>query len=252
MLPSSVVAAVTAAALVASPTGAVETLRYRIHQQFDQVVDLTAMGQAEQVVSMAYDVFMTVDVTDSAGGRAVRAVVDSLVPGEGADNPAAAGVLNMFKDLRGSGFVNAEGEAEGFGDVDSTRRAQLRGLVDGLFPKIKPGAKAGDTWADTVNTTDTVQTQIMTRNSITNHVAASGEGGALKVSSKAAYSLSGTVQGGLPIEGRGNTTSEMQVASGGWVVTAKSDDQVDLLVAPPGAGPIPISNQTVSTITMLR
>lgn len=252
MLPSSVIAAVTAAALVASPTGAVETLRYRIHQQFDQVVDLSAMGQAEQVVSMAYDVFLTLEVADSAGGRAVRAVVDSLVPGEGADNPAAAGVLNNFKEMSGSGFINADGEAEGFGDVDSTRGPQLRGLVDGLFPKLKRGAKAGDTWADTVNATDTVQTQIITRNSITNHVAAEGDGGALKISSKAAYSLSGTVQGGLPLEGRGNTTSEMQVASGGWVVSAQSDDQVDLLIAPPGGGPIPISNQTVSTITMLR
>lgn len=252
MLPSSVIAAITAAALVASPSSAAEKLRYKIHQQMDQVVDLSSMGQPEQVVSAGYDVYVTLDVTDSAGGRAVRAAVDSVVPGTGADHPAMAGMLSIYKDLSGSGFVTADGDAEGFVDVDSARGAQLRGLVDGLFPKLKAGAKAGDTWADTVNTTDTIPTGITTRNSVTNHVAAEGEGGALKVSSKAAYSVSGVVQGGMPLEGRGNTTSEMQVAPGGWVVSATSDDQSDLLIAPPGAGPIPISNQMVSTITMLR
>lgn len=252
MLPSPVIAAVTAAALVASPSSAVETLRYQIHQQMDQVVDLSAMGQSEQVLSAGYDVFVTLNVTDSAGGRAVSAAVDSVVPGAGADNPAMAGLLNAFKGLSGSGFVNADGKAEGFVDVDSARGSQLRALVDGLFPKLKAGAKPGDSWADTVNTTDTSSTGITTRNSVTNHVAAEGEGGTLKVSSKSAYSVSGVVQGGLPLEGRGNTTSEMHVASSGWVVSAKSDDQSDLLVAPPGAGPIPISNQMASTITMLR
>ena len=252
MIPSSVIAAVTAAALVASPSGAAETLRYRIQQQIDQVVDLTAMGQAEQVLSAVYDVFLTIEVTDSAGGRAVKATVDSVIPGPGADNPALAGVINAFKDLHGAGFVDAEGEAEGFVDVDSTRGLQLRGLVDGLFPKVKAGAKAGDNWSDTVSTTDTVPTGITTRNSVTNHVATAGEGGGLRISSTSAYSLSGTVQGDLPIEGKGNSTAEVHVAPGGWLLSGKSEDQSDLLVAPPGAGVIPIANQVSGTITLLQ
>lgn len=252
MIPSTIIAAVTAAALVASPPGSVETLRYRIQQQIDQVVDLSAVGQAEQVLSAAYDVFVTLEVTDSAGGRAVKAVVDSVVPGPGADNPALAGMINTFKELSGAGFVTAEGEAEGFDDVDSARGPQLRGLVDGLFPKLKAGAKAGDSWSDTVSTTDTVPTGITTRNAVTNHVAAAGEDGGLKVSSRSAYSLSGTVQGGLPLEGKGNSTAEVHVAPGGWLLSGKSDDQSDLLIAPPGAGVIPIANQVSGTITLLQ
>ncbi|HEU4800905.1 MAG TPA: hypothetical protein VFS94_09745 [Gemmatimonadales bacterium] len=252
MIPSTAIAAVTVAALIASPSGAAETLRYRIQQQIDQVVDLSAMGQAEQVLSAAYDLYLTLEVTDSAGGRAVRATVDSVVPGPGADNPALAAMIGGFKDLRGAGFVTAEGEAEGFVDVDSVRGPQLRGLVDGLFPMVKPGTKAGDSWSDTVSTTDTIPTGITSRSAVTNHMAAAGDGGALKITSKSAYSLSGTVQGGLPLEGRGNSTAEVHVAPGGWVLSGKSDDQSDLLLAPPGAGVIPIANQVSGTITMLQ
>lgn len=252
MLPSIAIAAVTAAALLASPTGAAETLRYRIQQQIDQVVDLSAMGQPEQTLSAGYDVFLTLQVTDSADGKAVQAVVDSVVAGPGGDNPALSGMLNAFKDLRGAGFVTAEGEAEGFVDVDSARGPQLRGLVDGLFPKLKPGARAGDSWSDTLSTTDTAPTGITTRNAVTNHMAAAGEGGALRVTSKSAYSLSGTVQGGIPLEGKGSSTAEVHVAPSGWVLSAKSDDQSDLLIAPPGQGVIPIANQMSSTITMLQ
>jgi hypothetical protein len=252
MIPSTVIAAITVAALVASPASAVETLRYRIQQQIDQVVDLSAMGQAEQVLSAVFDVFLTIDVTDSAGGRAVRATVDSVVAGPGADNPALAAMIGGFKDLHGAGFVTAEGEAEGFVDVDSARGPQLRGLVDGLFPKIRPGTKAGDSWSDTVSTTDTMPTGITTRNAVTNNVAEAGDGGALKITSKSAYSLSGNVQGGLPLEGKGNSTSEVHVAPGGWLLRGKSEDQSDLLVAPPGAGVIPIANQVSGTITLLQ
>ena len=252
MIPSTVIAVVTAAALVASPTAAPETLRYRIQQQIDQVVDLSAVGQPEQVLSAVYDVFLTIDLTDSAGGRAVQAAVDSVVAGPGADNPALASMINAFKDLRGAGFVTADGEAEGFVDVDSVRGPQLRGLVDGLFPKLRPGTKAGDSWSDTVSTTDTVPNGITTRNAVTNHMAAAGEGGTLKITSNSAYSLSGTVNGGLPLEGKGNSTAEVNVAPGGWVLSGKSDDQSDLLVAPPGAGVIPIANQVSGTITILQ
>src|SRR5258708_3270980 len=61
-------------AWVLAPT----TTKYRIDQSLTQEIDATAAGGAKQRIAFSTSSFVTVTLADSAGGKTMRVVVDSM------------------------------------------------------------------------------------------------------------------------------------------------------------------------------
>jgi hypothetical protein len=126
--------------------------RYRIDQSLSQEVDATPAGQGKQSLSFSTSSFVTVTATDSAGGKVLRVVVDSMRGDSATPIPAA-----VFDSARGAvyhGFVAREGrpgrlELMGGGPPAA---AQVQGLISDFYPWVRPGLRSGEAWADTTVT----------------------------------------------------------------------------------------------------
>ena len=231
------------------------TLKYRIAQKTEQTIDASAMGQGEQKVNIGYTAFVTVILNDSASGRSVRAVVDSIAPDSGV-MPQFSTPLMSAKGATGAGFLDATGTLQGFkqtGDTNSVRGNTLRGLVTSLFPKMKRAAKAGDSWTDTTETSDTTSGTPVTRRSVTNYKASAGSAKALKIDATGSYSLAGAGENGVAFEGTGKSTASFHRASEGYIMDGSFNDNADLsLTIPQAPAPVPVANVSTITITLLR
>ena len=112
MLPATYYAALAAAALVLPLQGrAPTTTKYRIDQVLSQEMDATAAGGAKQKIAFTTSSFVTVRLADSAGGKVMRVVVDSLRGDSAVPIPAA--VLDSAKGAEFHGFVEKSGKPSG-------------------------------------------------------------------------------------------------------------------------------------------
>lgn len=231
--------------------GAPETLRYRIEQSFEQKIDLSSMGQGEQNVAASSSIYLTVQVDDSAGGKAVTATVDSLVFGPGA-NPAVVQQMGAINGATGSGFIAADGEVIGFAPADSMAPS-VKGFVQSVFPKLSRKPAAGDSWSDTTSATDSTGGQVITRSVVTNYSAAAGQGGAVALSTTGSYSMSGIVNNGMTLDGTGRSTGRYELMPRGFIRSGTFADTADMAVVPPMANDvIPIVNAQNTVITLLQ
>lgn len=245
--------ALLAALFVPTAGSAPVTLKYKFTQNFEQTIDLSVMGQDVQTQQANYDVYVTLTAQDSAGGHAVVAKVDSLVPAAGSDPMITGALTGALKNATDSGFVNAEGEASGF--ASGPGGASLKGLMQAIFPKVKKGAKPGDVWTDTTTTVDSAQGGAITRKSITNYTASAGDKwkgeATLKLVSTASMTISGS-QGGADIDGNGHHNSTATLSRDGHLVSALSSMELDMTANTPQApAPLPIVNKISSTATLL-
>lgn len=125
--------------------------RYRIDQTLSQEVDGSAAGQGKDSLRFRAVSFVTVTVTDSAGGKALRVVVDSMRGDSTSPIPPA-----VFDSVRGAVygmFVSRDGRpgilrAAKPGSVST----QVQGLIADFFPWVRPGLRPGQSWADTTVT----------------------------------------------------------------------------------------------------
>ena len=83
------------------------TVRYRIDQTLNQEVDATGAGAGKQVIRFTTTSFLTVKLTDSAGGKAVRAVLDSM-QGDSA-TPIPASVMDSARGGEFRGYLERSG-----------------------------------------------------------------------------------------------------------------------------------------------
>jgi hypothetical protein len=253
MLSRSAPFALLAVLLVPVTGTAPITLKYKISQHYSQIVDLTALGQDPQTNAADYDVYTTVVSQDSAGGHAVSVTVDSVVPAANADPQVAAALTSSLKGAAGAGFVAADGEVSGFtGDAKGTA---LKGLAQAVYPKIRMGTKPGDKWADTSSAVDSVPGGAMTRNTVTNYTSAAGDSWkgepTLKVQAAASYTVNGS-QTGLTVSGNGTINGTFTVSRAGHTVSGQNSGKASVTASGAQAPmPIPIENETSSTITLL-
>ncbi|HET8633684.1 MAG TPA: hypothetical protein VFL88_06025 [Gemmatimonadales bacterium] len=229
------------------------TLKYKVSQHFSQTIDLTAMGGETQSGAADYDVYVTINSQDSAGGHAVAVKVDSLIPAAGADPQVAATLTAQMKDAAGSGFVDAKGKVSGF--PADPKGGALRQLMQAVYPAVKKGARPGDTWSDTAAVTDSMMGGAVSRNVVTNYTASAGDKwkgeSTLKLVAATSYTVSGT-QSGVAVEGNGRSNGTFTVSRAGHIVSGQNSGQVNINATSPQAPmPIPIVNETTSTITLL-
>jgi hypothetical protein len=154
LLPATRYPALAAAALVLPLLGRAPTItKYRIDQSMSQEMDATPAGGPRQKIAFTTSSFITVRLADSAGGKVMRVVVDSLRGDSAVPIPAA--VLDSARGAEFHGFVAKSGKPSGLQPVRSNPAAvQIQGLLSDFFPWIKAGLKVGDSWADTTAKTD--------------------------------------------------------------------------------------------------
>ena len=140
-----------AAVLILPATGlAPTTTRYRIDQSLFQEIDATAAGGAKQVIAFTTSSFVTVTLADSAGGKVMRVIIDSLIGDRATPIPAA--VLDSARGAEFRGFVDRSGRPTGLQPVHGTSAiAQVQGLLSDFYPWSRAGIKVGQSWSDTTD-----------------------------------------------------------------------------------------------------
>src|SRR5918999_3328289 len=127
--------------------------KYRIDQPLAQELDATAAGGTRQKVAFKTSSFVTVTLADSAGGKTIRVVVDS-VRGDTA-SPIPPAVLDSVRGAEFRGFVDRSGKPTGLEPTGKVAAAaQIQGLLSDFFPWTKAGLRIGDSWVDTTAKTD--------------------------------------------------------------------------------------------------
>src|SRR6476469_4561055 len=101
--------ALAAAAIVLPLLGkAPTTTKYRIDQSLTQEIDATAAGGAKQKIAFTTSRFVTLTLADSAGGKVMRVVVDSLRGDSAVPIPRA--VLDSARGAEFHGYIEKSGK----------------------------------------------------------------------------------------------------------------------------------------------
>ncbi len=233
--------------------------RYRLDLSSKSTVDLTPVGGAEQHSSLDIAGFLTITLTDSAGGRIMRAVLDSIVPDSAGTIPREA-----FDSARGSSWhalVAKNGRISELTPIDTTiATSQFAGIIAAFFPRVKPGARVGDTWTDTLDFTNSSDNGTTTARAVTNFQAVSMEKRegvkALHITSAFSSARTGTIpspQGDLSIDGTGTGKGEYFVATDGRYLGGTSSETTTLTIVGGGApAAIPVTATNTLTVSLLK
>lgn len=236
------------------------TTRYRIHQAVETAVDLSAFGQPEQVQTQDLTWFTTVTATDSAGGRALRVVLDSVQADMGMA-PIPAGAVTAARGTAFRAWLDPLGKMatvrrEGGEEAGGMFAAVFEGQLRGLYPRWKPGAQAGEHWSDTLDVqTRTVQATTTVRTVTTFvHRGEEAQGGepALRLDADFSTETSGALQtpgGPADMAGTGTGTATYHVARDGRLLAMTATTQGNATVSGDFA-PMPIPLRIRSTVTM--
>jgi hypothetical protein len=233
--------------------------RYRIDQSLAQEVDATAAGQGKQSITFKTSSFVTVSLKDSAGGKAMRVVVDSI-KGD-STTPIPTAVLDSVRGAVYGAFITKEGRPGRLETSNASGAAgQIQGLLSDFFPWVRAGIRPGQAWADTsVNSTgegaDTV-----TVKRVINYRAVPPEPKQPAKSVRVATDYSSEVAGSQPtpsgsarIEGNGTGTGsylvspEGQYLGGEWELASAL--KLSAAFAPE---PLPISLRQTTKVSTIK
>ncbi len=240
-------------ALQPAPHSGSYTARYKVSQRIQQDVDATALGGGKQGFVVKTTSYVQITLTDSAGGRAVRVLVDSI-HGDSLPPGAPADMLTKAAGVVVTGFVDPKGKIT---DVKSSNEAgglQLSSLVQQLMPPLRNPLKVGDAWTDTTETSTGVASGTMNTRTVTNFKVTGTEmSGAVKASRvDAAFSsaIAGTQEtpgGSADIDGTGTGTSSYLVAPDGRLLSgsSKTSSNLNVTMAAQGAILPLVLNQSV-------
>jgi hypothetical protein len=235
------------------------TTRYRIDQSLTQEVDASAAGQGKQTLSFTTRSYVSVTLTDSAGGKAMRVVVDSM-RGDSA-TPIPPAVLDSARGSVYQGFVSREGRPGRLAPSGSNpAAAQILGLVSDFYPWTRAGIKVGDSWTDTstVTTGDAPDTVVVRR--ITMYRAAGSESAAGKPAVRVTTDYTSEVAGSQPtqngparIEGSGQGKGSYLVSADGRYLGGEWDLSSALSLSGAfTAQPVPIKLRQSTRVVTLK
>lgn len=241
---------------------AATTIRYRFDLKSEQTVDLSVVGQPTQVTNLGLNAWVAMTLTDSAGGKVVHVIVDSLkvettIPTitSATIDSAKGGMIHGFVDPTGH-IKNVTAKPGG-----NPLLATVQGVVNALFPRVKAGTKTGDQWVDTTeinNASDGNNTKVRL---VLNYSAVGNEilGGlpALKVSASSSSTVTGTMEnpmaGTMEVEGNGTGTGTFYIGTDarflGGVLSSILDQRLKIAMAP---APIPVKAVQSLTVTLIK
>jgi hypothetical protein len=195
------------------------TTRYRIDQSLTQEVDATAAGQGKQSLTFSTSSFVTVTLTDSAGGKTLRVVVDSMRGDSAAPIPPE--VLDSARGAVFQGFVTREGRPTRLESAGSNANAaQIQGLVSDFYPWARAGIKVGDAWADTSTVTTGDAPDTVTVRRVTRYRATANEPGGGRPAVRIATEYTSEVAGSQPTPSGSATIQGTGGGKGSYLVSA--------------------------------
>ena len=247
------------AVVLTLPGQAPTTTKYRIDQSLSQEIDATAAGGARQKIAFTTSSFVTVILADSAGGKAMRVVVDSLRGDSAVPIPAA--VLDSARGTEFHGFVERSGRPTALTPFGTNPAAgQIQGLLSDFFPWIKSGLRVGDSWADTTARTSATGSDSVTVRRVSAYKAAAPvtwkARKAVRVTEEFTSSVAGTQptpNGPARIEGTGNGQASYYVSPDGRYLGGDWQQQSSLSISGSFARqPLPITIVQKTTVTALK
>lgn len=203
--------------LLAPPT----VTKYRIEQSMSQEIDATANGGSKEKLAFKTTSFVTVTLSDSAGGKAVRVRVDSI-RGDSA-LPVPRAVLDSARGTEFRGFLDRSGKPTGLEPASAGAAAnQIQGLLADFFPWTRPGVRVGQSWVDTTAKTNGVGQDSVTVRRVSTYKAVANETRAsrraVRVTQDFTSSVAGTQptpQGPARIEGTARGTGSYYIGTDG-------------------------------------
>jgi hypothetical protein len=212
-------------------------MKYRIDQSLTQEIDASGAGGAKQKLAFRTSSFVTVSLSDSAGGKVMKVVLDSVKADSAAPIPAA--VLDSVRGAEFRGFLDRRGKPSGLEPSGRVPAAtQIQGLLSDFFPWTKPGLKVGDSWTDTTAKTNGSGADSVTLNRVSAYKAAAsenrGSGKAIKITQDFQSSLAGTQptpNGPARIEGTGRGKGAYYVSPDGRYLGGSWEQQSALRIS---------------------
>jgi hypothetical protein len=241
---------------------AASTTKYHFDLKTETTVDLSVVGAPTQITNLGLSAWVAMTLTDSAGGRVVHVVVDSLkvdttIPQitSATTDSAKGGVVH--------GFVDPSGHIK---NVTATPAGNLilvavQGVVNALFPRVKAGTKAGDHWVDTTEVSNAGEGNNTKVKLILNYSADGSENvagiPATKVSATSTSTVTGTMEnpmaGTMEVEGNGTGTGTFYIGADarflGGMLSSTIDQRLKVAMAP---SPIPVKTVQSLTVTLIK
>jgi hypothetical protein len=232
--------------------------KYRIDQSLTQEMDASAAGGVKQKIAFTTSSFVTVTLADSAGGKTIRVVIDS-VRGD-SSTPIPPAVLDSARGAEFHGFLAKSGKPLGLQPSGNGSAAtQIQGLLSDFYPWTKAGLKVGDSWTDTTAKTSATGADSVTVRRVSAYKATATETRdsrrAVRVTQNFRSSVAGTQptpSGPARIEGTGTGTGSYYVGQDGRYLGGSWQHQSSLKISgsfAPQAVPVNIVQKTlVSTL----
>jgi hypothetical protein len=235
------------------------TAKYRVDQSLTQEVDATSAGQGKQTIRFTTSTFVTVTLNDSAGGRTMRVVIDSLKGDSTAPIPPA--VMDSARGGEFRAFVSKAGKPSPLTPTGtSAAAAQVQGLLADFYPWVRAGLKVGDAWTDTTVNTTGAGSDTVTVRRITSYKAAAAESQgnvrALRITTDHRSDVAGvqpTPQGPATIEGTGGGTGAYYVSPDGRYLGGEWQMHSSLNLSGTFAKqPVPVTVTQTTKVTAVR
>ncbi len=249
-----------AAPMAPAPAPAITTLHYKISIGAQSTIDLSAMGAGEQTNSTGFTGYFTMTLKDTTGGKALLAVLDSMVVDSATQGQA---MLQTAADsARGAtwnGLLTKQGKIENLVFAQGGPGAkQFETVLTGFFPRGEAHTrKKGDVWSDTLTYMSNSDGGGMSVTVMTAFTAA-GEGmyagaKALQINTTSVVTSAGSQDGpggDMQIEGNGNGIGEYYVSRDGRYLGGTNTVNSDIVLTTSQAPlPIPLTQRTVITVS---
>lgn len=237
------------------------TVKYLLDLKAENVVDLSVFGQPTQVTTVDLKAWVAVTLTDSAGGKVVHVIVDSLKVASTAPQltPATA---DSAKGGMIHGFVDPSGKVKKLTarPAGNPLLTSVQGIVNGIFPRMKSGAKVGDRWTDTTEIVNDEAGNNTTVKLMLNYTAGDAETvagmPATKVIATSTAVVSGTMDnpmaGTMGVEGTGTGGGTFWVGADGRFLGGDLSSTLDHKLTITGApAPVPLKVTQQLKVTAL-
>lgn len=248
-------------AAASNPPAASKTTRYLIESKTQQDVDLTVAGGGKQTTNINQLAILSITLTDTAGGKVMHAVVDSVTVESPA--PDIAATVAKAKGAWIHGLVDSWGRTTVVASSADSNDvvAQLKPTLSRFFPVVKPGTKQGDSWVDTANVSikSTNQALKTLRISTYTHAGTATWGGvtATRFDATSATSGAGTIEnpmaGTMELELTATGTESSYVAADGTYLGGESksggDSKIRAAMLPDA---IPVKSTSTTTVAVIK
>lgn len=256
-----------ARAATATPPGdptslryAAGTGRYRIETQVHTSQEVMGQPQTADVTTLQ---LVSMSLTPAGEGFTLTATIDSitLTMAGAAAGQAAADAGRAMMGKRFTGMMTAAGRVTSLTSPDSATpgvAAAMSGMRD-FFPAVPGTLTAGNTWTDTVTTTQPIEMFTLTTRAVREHRVAGWEQRdgvrALRITTTSDYTVSGSGDAqGQPLElaGSGRSTSDRYISAAGVYLGAAESDSSNMNVNVVAMGmSIPVLRTQRATIARL-